>query len=676
MNEPPELDAGHVPADLRRVRRRLAARSRELDALQALGRSAAEARAPEELFSSVVAAVHRAEPLDLALVGYTWDGSPGLSLHLARPFDAGYLEAATDRARRFLGWSADTDAEPRRHELDGFDPARGERSDFREEDVILLPLVRAGRPIACLIAVPAGEADAQRLRLLYNASNQLSLHLDRILRAHEAETDRFRAIVDAMPQGVLLTDRRLRILQANRSGERMLQSAGLADPGSLETGLEQLGLTSLVAPVREGTVEVAEGEARVEGDRIWSVTVSAVPGGGAAADAILFVLSDRTESRRLQQQLAHSETMSSLGQMISGVAHELNNPLASIIGYTQLMRGTGEGDEKLAKRVDVLGREAERCRKIVQNLLSFARRREPERQPLSLNQVVENVVALLSYQLRVDGIRLERRLSPDLPVIEADAHQLEQVLVNLLTNASHAIRQCDETGTVAIETRVRGTDAIVLEIRDSGPGIPADMRSKIFDPFFTTKAPGEGTGLGLSLAYGVVTDHGGTIEALAHDGPGTTFRITLPAARAARSGKCPDPGAGPAEPLPSPSTTSARVLVVDDDEVVARLICEALNKDGLVTRRVRGGREALERLADEEFDVILCDVKMPDMNGERLYDELQRTRPDLTRRVLWTTGDTLGPGTAKLAERTGLDVLAKPFDIDDLRDRVRRRLAR
>jgi two-component system NtrC family sensor kinase len=323
----------------------------------------------------------------------------------------------------------------------------------------------------------------------------------------------------------------------------------------------------------------------------------------------------------------------------------------------------------------VLGREAERCRKIVQNLLSFARRHEPERKLLSLNQVVEDVVALLSYQLRVDGIRIERELSPDLPAIEGDAHQLEQVLVNLLTNAAHAIRHTGEAGTVTLETRAPHGDAIVLEIRDTGPGIPAEMRSKIFDPFFTTKAPGEGTGLGLSLVSGIVTDHGGTVEALAHDGPGTTFRITIPRGR-------PSTSSGQAEPAEAhpPSTscepTSGRVLVVDDDEHVANLICEALGKDGLVTRRVRGGREALERLAAEPFDLILCDVKMPDMNGERLYDELERTRPALARLVLWTTGDTLGSGPEKLAERTGLDLLTKPFDLEELRDRVRTRLTK
>jgi two-component system NtrC family sensor kinase len=670
MREPPELETSNLASNLRRARSRLAARSRELEALQSLGRCAAEARSPEELFAAVVAAVHQSDDLDLALVGYEWDGEPVLLLHLACPFDEGYLEAVIGRTHRFLGWPEDGRVVPRRRELDGFDAARGTRSAFREEDVVLLPIVRGDHPVACLLVVPAAEPDEQRLRLLYNASNQLSLHLDRLRRAHEVETDRFRAIVDAMPQGVLLVDRGLRVLQANRAAERMLASLGLCWASDLDAWLSRLGLTSLVGRVRDEGRDVAEGEARVDGDRVWNVTVSRLPGDEAAAARLVFVLSDRTERRRLQQQLAQAEKMSSLGQMISGVAHELNNPLASIVGYAQLIRGAREGDDKLAKRLDVLGREAERCRDIVRNLLSFARRREPERRPLSLNEVVKNVVALLRYQLRVDGVRIECELGTDLRAVEGDAHQLEQVLVNLLTNAAQAIRQTGEAGTVTIATRAETSGAMVLEVSDTGPGVPVDMRSKIFDPFFTTKAPGEGTGLGLSLVYGIVTDHGGTIDVRARDGGGSTFRMTLPAGRAT-------PRAAPVSHPPSGKlgTATGRVLVVDDDEAVARLICEALVKDGLVARRVRGGREALERLAAESYDLIICDVKMPDMNGERFHAALERDRPALSRLVLWTTGDTLGPEPEELAKRTGLELLTKPFDLEELRDRVRKRLA-
>jgi len=423
MSEPPAPEPD-VPPEVRRAHSRLAARSRELDVLQSLGRRAAAARAPEELFAAVIDALHGEDPLDLALVGYTWHDVPGLLLFTARPFEDRHLHASARRVLDAMSWSADLDIDLRAHRLDGFDAARGGRSELSDGDGVLLPVVVGSRQVACLLAVPASAPDERRLRMLYNASNQLSLHFERIVRAQEAEADRHRAIVEAMPQGVLLTDGALRILQANGAAERMLREAGVSGSEAFAGALERLGLASVVESVRERARPVAEGETRVPGDRIWSVTVSALPRGAGARDGLVFVLSDRTESRRLQQQLAHAETMSSLGHMISGVAHELNNPLASIVGYAQLIRGAAGHDEKLARRLHVMGREAERCRKIVQNLLSFARRREPERTLLSLNQVVESVVGLLGYQLRVDGVRVVCELDPSLAAIEGDAHQL------------------------------------------------------------------------------------------------------------------------------------------------------------------------------------------------------------------------------------------------------------
>lgn len=528
MSEPPELEPGSRAPNLREARRRLAARSRELDVLQSMGRRAAEARVPLDLFSTVLAALDRTHELDLAFVCYEWDDARVADLFLARPFAEEYLNAVLLRASRFLDWAPLPAIEPRRHELPGFDGARGSRPDFREQDLLLLPLIRRGQPAACLLVVPTDEPEEAQLRLLYSASNQISLHLERIQTVREAEVDRFRAIVDAMPQGVLLTDRSLRVLQANRAAERMLGSSGLAGSSSLEGKLESLGVESLVERVRSGVAGVADGEIRVDPDRTWTVTVSALPGEDDSLKGLVFVLTDVTESRRLQQQLMQSEKMSSLGQMISGVAHDLNNPLSSILGYAQLLHKSAPDDEKLRKRVSVLHREAERCRKIVQNLLSFARRREPERKRLSLNQVITNVSALLRNQLRADGARLELDLSPSLPALKGDAHQLEQLLVNLLTNAGHAVRQTGAPGVVTLRTRVADGPAILLEVTDTGPGIPLEIRSRVFDPFFTTKAAGEGTGLGLSLAYGIVTDHGGTIEIPESPGPGATLRVTFP----------------------------------------------------------------------------------------------------------------------------------------------------
>jgi two-component system NtrC family sensor kinase len=448
----------------------------------------------------------------------------------------------------------------------------------------------------------------------------------------------------------------------------MLELIGCSVEQTLAEILERLDDGSLDGRLHVPRKAPSDVEVGVTDDRTWNLTLAPLHGDPRRPEGVVLVLADVTERRRIQQQLAQSEKMSSLGQMISGVAHELNNPLASILGYAQLLRLRG-GDEAQKDKLDTLAREAERCRKIVQNLLSFGRRREPERKPLSLNQVVENVLALMRYQLRVDDVTIEHELGRDLPVVRGDAHQLEQALVNLLTNSRHAIGGTGAPGKVVVRTRVSDGGEVILEVEDDGPGVPRAQRSKIFDPFFTTKQDGKGTGLGLALVYGILSDHGGRIELRPGTLGGARFVATFPLCGAEQAIDTPAEA-----PLPSPARTG-RILIVDDEEPLALMIAEVLAADGHETRVVLDGRQALERLAEEPYDLIISDLKMPGMNGDQLYAEVRRLRPELSVSVLLTTGDTFEDDAQAILDRTGLEVLSKPFDLDDLRRRVRSRLS-
>jgi two-component system NtrC family sensor kinase len=658
-------------ADVRLAERRLAARTRELDLLQALGRNAAEARTARELFSATISVLQLGEEIDLAIVAYRQETGPDIFAYLSRPVADDCMDSLARRAGGMLGWSPDSTPTPRRIKLDSFDDARGERSDFSDQELVVLPILRKNSAIACLLVLPMREAEEEQLRLLYSATNQLCLHLDRILTAQEAEQDRFRSILDSMPQAVVLTDHELRVVRANQSSTRMFERLGLPLSGSLVNVVRQFGLQEPVQQVSRGDAAVAEREVCLDGDKILNVTISPMAGAEPDASGLVLVVTDITERRRLQQQLAQSEKMSSLGQMISGVAHELNNPLASILGYTQLL-GAQNSDEQTSKKLHVLMREAQRCRKIVQNLLSFARSREPEQISLSLNEVIESVLALMRYQLRVDGVEVRAELSPELPAIKGDTHQLQQALVNLLTNAKQAILQAAESGSIDLHTFLAKDGAVRLEVRDSGPGVPEGIRAKIFDPFFTTKSEGSGTGLGLSLVYGIVTSHGGVIEYQPGESGGGAFLITLPAGKAGRSA------------LPRPEdeeevapVVSSRILVVDDEEALAGMICEALSNDGHRALHVSDGLQALQLINDkhEQFDLIISDIKMPGMGAEVLFRELRQARPELTARFLLTTGDTVGSGTESFVENNRLPLLRKPFDLDHLRRTVNAKLA-
>jgi signal transduction histidine kinase/ActR/RegA family two-component response regulator len=644
-------------AVLEQSEERLAGRTAELEVLQALGRRCAEATRPGQLFATAAQLLHERAGFELFAVALAGD-RPRLRAWTARP-----CALASSKAVAAGAWEAmDSGLSPPPLEvrtLDGFDPEAAEARSFPAPVVVLLP--RRGRTIAALAATredPVGEAE---LRLVYGAANQLVLHLDRILVARESEQGRFRTILDSLPQAVVVTDATLRVVLANAAGSRLL--AGLPAGAGPLPPLGDLDLAPLVRGL-PGAPEGCTAEARLADGRLLALNLA------PAFDAhVVLVATDVTEERRIQERLAQSEKLSSLGQMISGIAHELNNPLASVLGFTQLLaRQAGEG--KQAARLDLIHQEARRCQRIVQNLLSFARQHEPERRQVSCNEVVHSVVALLQYQMNVDGVRLVTELDPALPAVLGDPHQLQQVLVNLLTNATHAIQDAGMGGRVRVRTEPTSAGGVRLTVEDDGPGVPEALRSRIFDPFFTTKPAGRGTGLGLSLVYGIVAAHAGTIELEAPAGAGATFRIELPPAR--------EDEAHAPEGAADEGTAEApgRILVVDDEDALAHLVCEALLADGHHAEAAASGLEALARLRAGEYDLVVSDVKMPDMGAQHLHREMERLRPGSSRRLILTSGDTVGRDTEAFARRAELDLLHKPFDLDDLRRLVRTRLAR
>jgi len=373
---------------------------------------------------------------------------------------------------------------------------------------------------------------------------------------------------------------------------------------------------------------------------------------------------DITEARRaaehLQEQrdaLFQSEKLAAMGQLLAGVAHELNNPLSVLIGHSVMLRQAVP--PALAGRATKIVAAAERCARIVRNFLALARHHPMEYQRVNLNQVLEGAVELLAYQLRVDNVEVTFTLAPDLPILWGDSDQLHQVLVNLVSNAHQAMRESAPPRRLML-TSAHGAGRVAFEVADTGPGIPAELRSKIFDPFFTTKAPGQGTGLGLSLCRGIVERHGGTIRVESVPGRGATFRVELPL------------GEPPTRAAAAPGAAAARaapcaVLVVDDEPDVAELLVEMLSQDGHRVDTAANGLAALEKLGGRSYDVVFCDVRMPDLDGPALYRRVEESRPELVRRWIFLTGDVLGPETADFLERTNAMTLTKPFTVDDLR---------
>jgi PAS domain S-box-containing protein len=375
---------------------------------------------------------------------------------------------------------------------------------------------------------------------------------------------------------------------------------------------------------------------------------------------------DVTERRRIEDELAHqraariqSEKLADMGTLLAGVAHELNNPLTVVTGYSSILRQT-LGDGPSRERIDRIANAAERCVRIVRNFLALARQHPLERQLTRLNQIVQEAVELLAYPLRVDNVEVHLDLAEDLPKLWADPHQLHQVIVNLITNAHHAMHGSTSARQLSIRTRFNAADSrVLLEVADTGPGIPPEVLGRIFEPFFTTKPVGQGTGLGLPLCQGIVEGHGGTIRVESKLGGGAVLTIDLPVV-APPVGETTE--AEGTHVLPP----GIRVLVVDDEPHVAGVLTDLLKAQGAHVEAVSGGRAALQKLEQAEYDIILSDVRMPGLDGPGLYKTLGATHPHLLSRFVFITGDTLNPESSEFVEQTGAPCISKPFDFDEV----------
>jgi signal transduction histidine kinase len=360
--------------------------------------------------------------------------------------------------------------------------------------------------------------------------------------------------------------------------------------------------------------------------------------------------------RRTQEQLLHSEKMAAVGQLISGVAHELNNPLTAILGYSQLLTASGDMGAQGIEYTDKLYKQAQRTHRIVQNLLSFARQHKPERVAVQLNQVLEDTLALRDYDLRMKNIRVHLELAPDLPVTSADPHQLQQVFLNMVNNAVDAMMESSSDGDLWVRTEVRG-DRLTVQFTDSGPGVREP--SRVFDPFYTTKPVGKGTGLGLSICYGIVTEHDGTIVVRNVQPRGASFTIELPFQPAVtrRDASARDSAAVSRE---------GRILLVDRDQSVLEAVGAILRGRSHSVQTASNVKDAESLLEGQEFDLVVADMHVSGSGGRPgLRAWLAANRPGLERRLVLMRASA--PSGAKNEEaRSGLQVLQKPFKAAEL----------
>jgi len=419
---------------------------------------------------------------------------------------------------------------------------------------------------------------------------------------------------------------------------------------------------------QRNVLEIEKRYVREDGAVVWGhVTASLLEDPEGRPTCAVAMVQDITDRKRLEEELRQAEKMSAMGILVSGVAHELNNPLAGVLGYTQLLQKVPV-PESVRQGLESISREAERCRRVVHNLQAFARKHKPQEEPVCVNDVLESTLELRAYQLKVDNISVVKDLPSDLPRTMADFHQLQQVFLNLIINAHQAMAGAGRPGLLTVSSR-RSGNGIVVEIGDDGPGVAPEYLDRIFDPFFTTKEIGQGTGLGLSICYGIIAEHNGRISARNAAGGGAVFTVELPirSPEALREEtNVPQEGAKTASALRRGS-----VLVVDDETTIIEILSLALSTDGHQVETALNGVAALRKMQEGRFDLVISDLKMPVMGGRELYEKVREIDPALARRFIFTTGDVIGGDAHAFLDSTGNAYLHKPFDLETILNLVR-----
>jgi PAS domain S-box-containing protein len=501
------------------------------------------------------------------------------------------------------------------------------------------------------------------------AHTQNRLHEDiaeraKVQQALRASEEQYRAMFDASIDGLALWNAECEIVDINPALWMMYgfsrESLLVLDAERLAAQVNRPVLKEILHAVRKGEPFHAEVTDQRRDGSFVDLEIHGVPMQYQTRPHMLTIARDITEKKRAARELAQQremlhqrEKLAALGSLLAGVAHELNNPLSVVVARAAILED--QNDPVTRGAASKIRTAAERCARIVRTFLAMARQQQPERAPVDVGDVVSAALDITGYSLKTSGIEVSLDLEKHLPPVLADADQLHQVFMNLIINAQQAMQDRPLPRTLRLTSRFdRDKGAISIVVADNGPGIPLDVRSRIFEPYFTTKPVGSGTGVGLAVCLGIVEAHGGTLTVDGGKGEGAVFTIVLPAA--SRRGN----DAGAHEPVHEKATHRV-ALVVDDEAEVRETLADILAGAGHRVVAVGSGREALERMGRERFDVILTDIRMPDLDGRELYREIERRWPERAAQVLFVTGDTLTSALRAFADETGRPVIEKPF---------------
>lgn len=527
------------------------------------------------------------------------------------------------------------------------------------ESVVAIPIIVEQKLAGIMVILfdRVNSLNQEELQFLYDISPVAGICLRNSLYLQEVEVSRAEwfQTFQSLPDGIAIARDDQVIRRCNKSFIDMLgipreKLIGLSLNELLEITLIKDGSQTkrfeINEPTRTGNfVEFKD----IIKDETYILNLTPTINNGHFA--WLFVLKNMTEQRAIEAQLIQSDKLAALGEMIAGVAHEINNPLTTIMGQSELL-GMAKDIVKSQKSAKLILHEAHRAARIVKNLLIFSRAHEPEKVPVNINELLDQTLELWNYQIKVNNISIEKAYSPNIPQVFVDYYQIQQVVFNLIQNSQQAIATDKKTGLVRISTEILNDRFVRIIFSDNGPGIPAEHIRKVFNPFFTTKSIGKGTGLGLSITYGIISAHGGTISCQSEPDKGTSFIIDLPI--------LPE-GQNPlvvAEDTELPRIDPKIIFVIDDEEGILRFIKDSLELKGHQITTFHDGQIARDYMNENYFDIVFCDIKMPAPNGIEIFKQLSEEERE---KIIFITGDLVSSETKAFVESTGRPCVLKPF---------------
>lgn len=486
--------------------------------------------------------------------------------------------------------------------------------------------------------------------------------------------ERFRTILDEMDNGyfeldlhgqfIFINDAMCKILGLPRSGivsthfENFIDKSDEKFSTNLNVAVTDVTDKGVAVSGLFGTIVKGDGTKRIVG-----LSISPMKDPVGKITGVKGITRDITDRMKMEQQLMIASKLASIGELAAGVAHEINNPLTAITGFAQLLMVESELPANVKNDVEKIYVQSQRAARIVQNLLTFSRSYSLEKKTVNVNEIILKTIDMRSYEHKVNNIDVITDLATALPGISADENQIQQVIMNIIVNAEQSIIAKMRSGIIKIKTEATD-DKVRMIIADNGPGISREFMDRIFDPFFTTKEVGSGTGLGLSVCHGIITQHRGNIRVESTEGLGATFTIDLPV-----SGEDGNEDVNIPVILSNPVAKAAgkqSVLVVDDEVVIRDILHRILTANGYEVDLAESGDEGLEKMGKRKYDAYLLDIKMPGIDGRDLYEAINRNSPELINRVIFITGDTITKSTQDFLQSTGRIYMSKPFDFSRL----------